>query len=83
MILNLIRIGCNYNRKGTKLENLMIVIPFTKRLKINSQSQIFRYHRSIFCQLHLPKFSDFFDLCLHWVSIVRGSNVEWISNDYK
>ena len=25
-----------------------------------------------FCLPDLPKFSDFFDLCLHWVSVVRG-----------
>ena len=30
---------------------------------------IFRYGRSIFC---LPHQSNFFDLCLHWVSVVRG-----------
>ena len=48
-------------------------ITFTARPKINSQSQIFRYGRSIFCLPHQPKFSDFFDLCLHWASVVRGS----------
>ena len=47
-------------------------IAFTARPKINSQSQVFRYGQSIFCLPHLPKFSDFFDLCLHWVSVVRG-----------
>ena len=47
-------------------------IAFTARPKIHSHSQIFRYGRSIFCLPHRPKFSDFFDLCLHWVSIVRG-----------
>ena len=40
-------------------------IAFTARPKIQSQSQIFMYGRSIFC---LP---DIFDLCLHWVSVVR------------
>ena len=25
---------------------------------------------------HRPKFSDFFDLCLHWLSVVRGYNLE-------
>ena len=49
-------------------------IAFTARPKIKSQSQIFRYGRSIFCLPHRPNFSDFFDLCLHWVSIVRDSN---------
>ena len=47
-------------------------IAFTARPKIKSQSQIFRYGLSIFCLPHRPKFSDFFDLCLHWVSVVRG-----------
>ena len=46
-------------------------IDFTARPKIHSHSQIFRYGRSIFCLPHRPKFSDFFDLCLHWVSVVR------------
>jgi hypothetical protein len=45
---------------------------FTARPKIQSQSQIFRYGRSIFCLPHRPIFSDIFDLCLHWVSVVRG-----------
>ena len=47
---------------------------FTARPKINSQSQIFRYGQSIFCLPHRPNFSDFFDLCLHWVSVVRWSS---------
>ena len=47
-------------------------IAFTARLKIQSQSQIFRYGLSIFCVPHRPNFSDSFDLCLHWVSVVRG-----------
>ena len=46
-------------------------IAFTARPKIHSQSQIFRYGRSIFCLPHGPNFSDIFD-CLHWVSVVRG-----------
>ena len=45
---------------------------FTARPKIQSQSQIFRYGRSIFCLPHRPNFSDIFDLCLQWVSVVRG-----------
>ena len=45
---------------------------FTDKLKIHSHSLIFRYGRSIFCLPHRPKFSDFFDLCLHLVSMVRG-----------
>ena len=46
-------------------------ITFTARLKINSHSQVFRYGRSIFCLPHRPNFSDIFDLCLHWLSVVR------------
>ena len=46
-------------------------IAFTTRPKIQSQSQIFRYGRSIFCLPYWPNFSDIFDLCLHWVSVVR------------
>ena len=45
---------------------------FTARPEIQSQSQIFRFGRSIFCLPHRPNFSDIFDLCLHWVSVVRG-----------
>ena len=43
--------------------------------KINSHSQISRYAGNIFCLPHRPKFSDFFDLCLHWVSVVRAYNI--------
>ena len=45
-------------------------IVFTVRPKIHSHSQIFRYGRNIFCLPYRPKFSDFFDFCLHWVSVV-------------
>ena len=47
-------------------------IAFTERLKIQSQSQIFRYGQSIFCLPHQPSFSDIFDLYLHWVSVVHA-----------
>ena len=47
-------------------------IVFTARPKIQSQSQILRYCQSIFYLPHRPNFSDIFDLCLHWVSVVRG-----------
>ena len=50
-------------------------IAITARPKINSYSQIFWYGQSIFCLPHWPKFSYFFDLCLHWVSVVRGSGI--------
>ena len=51
-------------------------IAFTARPKIQSQSHISRYGRSIFCLPHRPNFSDIFDLCLHWVSVVRVLN-QW------
>ena len=48
-------------------------VAFTGRPKIESQSQIFSYGRSIFCLPHRPKFSDIFDEgILHWVSVVLG-----------
>ena len=53
-------------------------IAYTERPKIHSHSQIFRYGRSIFCLPHRPNFSDIFDLCLHWVSVVRGFHHPWI-----
>ena len=46
--------------------------PFTEQPKMKSQSQSFRYGRSIFCLPHWPKFSDFFALFLHQVSAVRA-----------
>ena len=49
-------------------------IAFAAWLEIHSHSQIFRHGRSIFCLPHRSKFSDFFDLCLHWVSVVRASH---------
>ena len=45
---------------------------FTARPKIHSHSQIFRYGQSIFCLPLRPNFSDIFDFCLHWVSVVRA-----------
>ena len=47
-------------------------IAFTAWPKIQSQSQVFRYGQSIFCLPHRPNFQISFDLCLHWVSVVRG-----------
>merc|ERR1719203_1490402 len=46
---------------------------FTARPKIHSHSQIFRYGGSIFCLPHRPNFSDIFDFCLHWLSVVGGT----------
>ena len=59
-------VRCNHGLRTPREE-----IAFTARPKIQSQSQIFRYGRSIFCLPHRPNFSDIFDLCLHWVSVVR------------
>ena len=56
--------------QGLRLPSVEIVFP--TRPKIKPQSQIFRYGRSISYLPHRPKFSDFFDLCLHWESVVRG-----------
>ena len=53
-------------------------IAFTARPKIHSHFQIFRYGRSIFCLPHWPKFSYFFDLCLHWVSLVCGASKTYL-----
>ena len=61
---------CNQSTHGLRTPREEIA--FTVRPKIQSQSQIFRYGRSIFCLPHRPNFSDIFDLCLHWVSVVRG-----------
>ena len=47
-------------------------IAFTARPKIQSQSQISRYGGSIFCLPHRPNFSDVFDLCHYWLSVVRA-----------
>ena len=48
-------------------------IAFTARPKINSHSQIFRYGRKhILPATSAQIFSDFFDLCLYWVSVVRA-----------
>ena len=55
-------------------------IAFTARPKIQSQSQIFWYGQSVFCLPHRPKFSDFFDLCLHTQSVVRGWNFSPLVN---
>ena len=60
---------CRLNGLRTPREE----IAFTARPKIQSQSQTFRYSQSIFCLPYWTIFSDIFDLCLHWVSVVRGS----------
>ena len=55
-------------------------IAFTARPKIHSHSQIVWYGGSIFCLPHRPNFSDIYDLCLHWVSVVRGKN-DWLRQE--
>ena len=64
---------CSIEKKtgNFKLENVINQVQIA-RPKIKSQSQIYRYGRSIFCLPHRPKISGFFDLCVHWVSVVRG-----------
>ena len=37
--------------------------------------------QSIFCLPHRPKISGFFDLCIHWVSVVRGFRGRIIEKD--
>ena len=51
-------------------------IAFTAWPIIKSQSQIYRYGRSIFCLPHRHKISDFFDVCLQEFSLVRVLNNE-------
>ena len=60
--------NCNHYVHGLRTPREEIA--FTAMPKINSHSQAFRYGRSIFCLPHRPKFSDFFDLCFRWVSVV-------------
>ena len=71
ILANFIR---NYHGLRTPREEIAL----TAQLRIQSQSQIFRYGRSIFCLPHQPNFSDIFDLCLHWVSVVRGLTYSFI-----
>ena len=71
-----IAVGADYSfyMKTHRLRTPGEEIAFTEQPKIHSHSQIFSYGRSIFCLPHRPKFPDFFDLCLHWVSVVREEN---------
>ena len=51
--------------------------PVMKSPSLHSQKftptpKVLVYGRCIFCLPHWHKFSDFFDLCLFWVSVVRG-----------
>ena len=58
----------------SRTTNALEEIAFTAQPKINSQSQIFRYGRSTFCLPHQPKISCFFEVRLHWVSVVCELN---------
>ena len=49
-------------------------IAFTTRPKIHSHSQILGTAKAYFVCHIGPNFSDIFDLCLHWVSVVREVN---------
>jgi hypothetical protein len=60
------------------LRTLREEIAFTARPKIQSKSQIVFNGRNIFCLPHRHNFSDIFDLCLYWVSVVRGIEL-WAS----
>ena len=52
-----------------RLQTAREEIAFTSQPKIHSQSH--KHDGSLFCLPHRPKFSDIFDLCLHWVSVFR------------
>ena len=68
----------NFNRGGFSLRILYCTdygrpvrkLPSLHGRNQNSHSQIFRYNQNIFCLPHRPKFSYFFYLCLHGVSVV-------------
>ena len=60
-------LGTDYGRPERKKPSL-------HGRKFTPNPKIFRYGGSIFCLPHRPNFSDIFDLCLHWVSVVRGLN---------
>ena len=68
--ITLLRTLCNPFSHGLRMPSEETA--FTGWPKIHSHSKIFRYGRSICCLPHRPKFSDFFDLCLHWVSVVHA-----------
>ena len=59
-----------------RLQMLGEEIAFTAWPKIHSHSQIFKYGQSIFFLSHRPNFLNIFDLCLRWVSVVRGHD-QW------
>ena len=62
----------DYGRPAHGLRTSRDERAFTARPKIHSQSQIFKYCQCIFCLPHWPNFSDIFDLCLDWMSVVRA-----------
>ena len=54
------------------LSNTLSIRLWTPNKEIDFTARPKTHGRSIFCLPHRPKFFDFFDLCLHWVSVVRG-----------
>ena len=63
---------CNHHYYGLRTPTEEIA--FRAQPKIQSQSQLFWYGRRMFCLPHRPNFSDIFDLCLHWASVLRVIN---------
>ena len=67
--------GISFMKSSTSISTFTKSFQLRKlREEIKSHSQIFRHGWSIFCLPHRPTFSDFFDLCLHWVSVVCACN---------
>ena len=63
--------------KDTNYERPMRKSPSLHGRKSTPTPKFCRYHRSIFC---LPKFSDFFDWCLHWVSVICAQRYGYSTN---
>ena len=49
------------------------VVVQPNHLNSHSSHRIFWYCQSLFCLPLRPRYSDFSDVCLHWVSVVRAS----------
>ena len=79
--ITLLRTLCNPFSHGLRMPSEETA--FTGWPKIHSHSKMFWYGRSIFCLPHLPKISDFFELCLHWVFIVRDPTHTWSKDQLK
>ena len=50
--------------------------------KNQPQYQSFNYSQSIFCLPHWSKISDFCDVCIHWVSVVRALHLYFQANSF-